>query len=57
MEIAWPNILEERTASIIGVIELNQVDAEVVRWREVYLSDLASNVYRSLENRVGLYVS
>jgi hypothetical protein len=57
MEIVWPNILEERTASIIGVIELNQVDAEVVRWKEVYLSDLAGNVYRSLENRVGLYVS
>jgi len=30
VEIAWPNILEERTASIFGVIELIQVGAEVV---------------------------
>jgi len=55
--IVWPNILEERTASIFGVIELIQVDAEVVGWREVCLSNLASNMYRSLKKGVGRYVS
>jgi len=54
--VAHPNILEEHIASIFRVIELIQVEAEVVGWRKC-VSNLASNMYKSLEKGVGLYVS